>query len=62
MAKNADVRVSNNMVVFGTKRGEVTGGWRKLHNVNLLSLSYTPNNTRVIGEEGMKWADITSRG
>jgi hypothetical protein len=38
--------------------GGSSRGWRKLHNVNLLSSSYTPNMARVIGEEGMKWADI----
>jgi len=39
-------------------REEVIGEWRKLNNVNLLSLYYIPNITRVIGEEGMKRADI----
>jgi hypothetical protein len=43
-------------------REEVKVGRRKLHNVNLLSLSYTPNITRVIGEEGMKWADFMHGG
>jgi len=37
---------------------EVIGGWRKLNKVNLLCLYYIPNITRVIGEEGMKRADI----
>jgi hypothetical protein len=33
-----------------------------MHNVNRLSLSYTPNIKRVIGEEGKKWADIMHGG
>jgi hypothetical protein len=30
--------------IFGTKRDEVTGGWRKLHNVELHSLYSSPND------------------
>jgi hypothetical protein len=30
--------------VFGSKRDEVTGGWRKLHNEELLKL-YCPTST-----------------
>ena len=33
-----------------------------MHNVNLLSVFYTPNTTTVIEEEGMKWADIMHGG
>jgi hypothetical protein len=35
--RNIDLRVSENRVlgIFGPKRDEVTGGWRKLHNEKL---------------------------
>jgi hypothetical protein len=29
--------------IFGPKRDEVTGGWRKLHNEELHNLYFTPN-------------------
>jgi hypothetical protein len=29
--------------IFGPKRGEVRGGWRKLHNEELHNLYYSPN-------------------
>jgi hypothetical protein len=31
--------------IFGPKRDEVAGGWRKLHNEELLDLYYAPNIT-----------------
>ena len=34
--------------VFGPKRDEVTGEWRKLHNEELNDLYCSPNNVRVI--------------
>jgi hypothetical protein len=34
--------------IFGPKRGEVTGKWRKLHNEELNSLYSSPNIIRVI--------------
>ena len=34
--------------IFGTKRDEVTGEWRKLHNEELNDLYYSPNTVRVI--------------
>jgi hypothetical protein len=34
--------------LFGLKRDEVTGEWRKLHNEELLDLYSSPNNVRVI--------------
>jgi hypothetical protein len=29
--------------IFGRKRDEVTGGWRKLHNEELHNLYFSPN-------------------
>jgi hypothetical protein len=36
------------MRVFGTKREEVAGGWRSLHNEELHNLYASPNVIRVI--------------
>jgi len=45
VAKNTSVRVSDNRIVFGTKRGEVTGGWRKLRIEEFRDLFLLPNVT-----------------
>jgi hypothetical protein len=37
--------------IFGPKRNEVTGGWRKLHNEELYNLYYSPSIIRVIIKE-----------
>ena len=34
--------------IFGPKRDEVTGDWRKLHNEELNDLYCSPNNVRLI--------------
>ena len=52
------LRVFENRVlrrVFGTKRNEVTGEWRKLRNEELNDL-YCPPNIRVIKSIRMRWA------
>ena len=41
--------------IFGPKRYEVTGEWRKLHNEELNDLYSSPNIVRVI-KLRMKWA------
>jgi hypothetical protein len=41
--------------IFGPKRDEVTGGWRKLHNEELLDLYSTPSIIRVIKSKLMRW-------
>jgi hypothetical protein len=45
VTKNTDVRVSDNRIVFGTRGGEVTGGWRKLRVVEFYDLCLLPNVT-----------------
>jgi len=42
--------------VFGPKRDEVTGEWRKLHNEELSDLYSLPNIVRVVKSRSMRWA------
>ena len=41
--------------IFGSKRDEVTGEWRKLHNVELNNLYCLPNIIRAIKPRRMRW-------
>jgi hypothetical protein len=53
------LRVFENRVlrrIFGPKRDGVTGGWRKLHNVELHNLYYSPSIIRIIKMRRMRWA------
>ena len=53
------LRVFENRVlrrVFGPKRDEVTGEWRKLHNEELSDLYSLPNIVRVVKSRRMRWA------
>ena len=42
--------------VFGPRREEVTGEWRRLHNEELNDLYSPPNIVRVIKSRRMRWA------
>ena len=42
--------------IFGSKRVEVTGEWRKLHNEELNDVYSSPNIVRVIKSRRMRWA------
>jgi hypothetical protein len=42
--------------MFGPKRNEVTGDWRKLHNEKLLNLYSSPNISRLIKSRRMRLA------
>ena len=46
--------------IFGSKRDEATGEWRKLHNEELNDLYSSPNNVRVI-KSRMRWARHVAR-
>jgi hypothetical protein len=51
------LRVFENRVlrrIFGPKRDEVTGEWRKLHNEKLNDLYCSPNIVRVIKSRRMR--------
>jgi hypothetical protein len=47
--------------VFGPKRDEVTGEWRKLHNEELNDLYSPPNIIRVIKSRRMRWVGHVAR-
>ena len=47
--------------IFGSKRDEVTGEWRKLHNEELNDLYSSPNIVRVIKSRRMRWAGHVAR-
>jgi len=58
------LRVFENRVlrrVFGPKRDEVTGKWRKLHNEELSDLYCSPNIVRVVKSRKMIWVGHVAR-
>jgi hypothetical protein len=57
------LRVFENRVmrrIFGPKRDEVTGEWRRLHDKELCAL-YSPNIIRVIKSRRLRWAGHVAR-
>ena len=58
------LRVFENRVlgkIFGPRRDEVTGEWRRLHNEELKDLYSSPNIVRVIKLRRMRWAGHVAR-
>jgi hypothetical protein len=47
--------------IFGTKRDEETGEWRKLHNDELRDLYSSPSIIRIIKSRRMRWAGHVAR-
>jgi hypothetical protein len=47
--------------IFGPKRDEVTGEWRKLHNKELYDLYSLPIIIRIIKSRRMRWAGHVAR-
>jgi hypothetical protein len=47
--------------IFGPKRDEVTGEWRKLHNKELHDLYFSPSIIRIIKSRRMRWAGHVAR-
>jgi hypothetical protein len=47
--------------IFGPKRDEVTGEWRKLHNEELRNLYASPSIIRIIKSRRMRWAGHVAR-
>ena len=59
LRKERKLRVFENMVlwrIFGSRRDEVTGEWRRLHNEELNDLDSSSNIVRVIKWRRMRWA------
>jgi hypothetical protein len=58
------LRVFENRVlrrIFGPKRDEVTGEWRKLHNGELHNLCSSPDIIRQLKSRRMRWAGHVAR-
>ena len=58
------LRVFENMVlrrIFGPRRDEVTGEWRRWHNEELNDLYSSPNTVWVIKSRRMRWAGHVAR-
>ena len=49
------------MRIFGPKKDEVTGEWRKLHKGDLKDLYSSPSIVRLIKLRRMRWATYVAR-
>jgi hypothetical protein len=47
--------------IFGPKRDEVTGDWRKVHNEELHNLYFSPNIIIMMKPRGMGWTGNVAR-
>jgi hypothetical protein len=47
--------------IFGPKRDEVTGEWRRLHNKELYALYFSPNIIWKIKLKRLRWAGHVAR-
>jgi hypothetical protein len=47
--------------IFGPKRDEVIGGWRKLHNEELQNLYSSPSILRMTKSRRMRWTGHVAR-
>jgi len=64
LREDRKLRVFENMVlrrIFGPRKKEVTGKWRRLHNEELNDLNSSPNTVRVIKMRRVRWAVHVAR-
>ena len=64
LRKERKLRVFENRVlrrIFGPRRDEVAGEWRRLHNEELNDLYSSPNNEWMIKSRRMRWAGHVAR-
>jgi hypothetical protein len=64
MREECRLRVFENSVlrrIFAPKRDEVTGEWRKLHNMELNDLYFAHNIVWVIVSRLMRWTEHVAR-
>jgi len=64
LREESKLRVFENMVlrrIFGPRRDEVKGEWRRSHNEELNDLYSSPNIVRVIKLRKMRWAGHVAR-
>jgi hypothetical protein len=64
LRKERRLRVFENRVlrtIFGPKRAEVTGEWRKLYKEELNNLYSSPTNVQVKKSRQMRWAGHLAR-
>jgi hypothetical protein len=47
--------------IYGPKRDEVTGGWRKLHNEDPHNLYFLPSIIRMITSRRLRWEGHVAR-
>ena len=58
------LRVFENKVlrkIFGAKKDEITGEWRKLHNAELHAFYSSPNIVRNLKSRRLRWAEHVAR-
>ena len=58
------LRVFENKVlrkIFGAKRAEIIGEWRKLHNAELHALYSSPNVIRNLKSRRLRWSGHVAR-
>jgi hypothetical protein len=63
LRENHRLRVFEDRVlrrIFGPKRGDVTGGWKKLHNEELHNLYSSPNIIRTIKSRRNRWTGLVA--